>query len=249
MARSVHYGSWGAPTKPGRSAGKRSRTGRRWILAYGLAERTRWAEIAGIQAEQSRAWLSGAGGGARAGPALVVGESRLTWPLPRPARAGLSERLRWSLPSSGLEPVQLRCISWPSRSCSWRSAPPPWASQCLSRTAVSRGQPEIPTPSAVAPTGTPRRDPRQGWGGSHGRPGSASDPSWSQLEGAAVGEKVRAANPVAHNFVSSWDAFFGDPGHVLEVALLLKFSEVCRTTEGPYARGVRSTELFLCVFG
>lgn len=39
--------------------------------------------------EASSAIWSGRGG-ARAGPALVAGESRLTWLLPRPARAGLS---------------------------------------------------------------------------------------------------------------------------------------------------------------
>lgn len=90
MARNATiYGSEGAPTKS-RGASVRGGGGAEMdpsLRSHGAAERTRWAEIAGVWAGPRQARLSGPGGGARAGPALDAGDE---WPdqAPPPARPG-----------------------------------------------------------------------------------------------------------------------------------------------------------------
>lgn len=71
------------------------------------------------------------------------------------------------------------------------------------------GEPE-PARDSRALCGSPHRNPAPrppaGLGGSRGRPGSASDPTWS---GLGLGRRCGGRNPMAHNFASSWDAFWG----------------------------------------
>lgn len=60
------------------------------------------------------------------------------------------------------------------------------------------GEPELVRDSRALcrrPVRSPAPRPPARLGGSRGRPGSAADPTWSGLEWAGVGEKVRAAKP------------------------------------------------------